>query len=341
MIIKNTFKYAKTTEIAYSLGVLDEVVRSMKINGNLLLRENYSAPWGIAIPSGASLSKLLQTRNNTLVVAFHLVEFGHCEIQFEEGDSVLLNAGEIAVCFGKSSHIIGLGRISKAQPVVDLLNGEPNACDPAVTGQSTSTSLICGVFEFFAPELNPLISALPEVVHVRLAKSGELHNLSGVARLLTEEAAHCVSGSSYITERLLELLCAESIRAHFETTTQPVGWLRGLKDPFVGRAITHIHAQPEANWTVKSLAQKVAMSPSRLAARFVESTGISPIAYVAQCRMNMACQKLRSSSINVDQIARSVGYESAAAFNRAFKKHLGCTPVAWRAKTITPSQVET
>jgi AraC family transcriptional regulator, alkane utilization regulator len=215
------------------------------------------------------------------------------------------------------------------------LAGAINKRDPVATGQSVATSLICGVFLFNETEFNPLILALPALVHVPLVKSGELHNLSGVARLLAEEIKRSAAGSSYITERLLEVLCAESIRAYFETSTPPIGWLRGLKDPIVGRAIANIHAQPNAKWTVSSIADLVAMSPSRLAAKFVESMGISPIAYVTQHRMRVACHKLASSAINVEQIAADVGYESAPAFYRAFKRHLGHSPAAWREQNLS------
>jgi AraC-like DNA-binding protein len=331
---KKTDLFANTTVLSTRTDVLDEALRALDISGSLLLRENYSAPWGITIPKADALGQLLHVRNDMHVVAFHLVEFGHCEIQVNGSRSVLLTAGDIVICFGNAAHTIGLGHVAKAQPVANLLNGAPNACDPAVTGKSISTSLICGVFQFFAHDLNPLISALPPLLHLHMSKSGELHNLSGVARLLTEEIRRSVAGSSYITERLLEVLCAESVRAHFESAAQPVGWFRGLKDPTVGRAMANIHATPGAEWTVSSIAGQVAMSPSRLAAKFVESMGISPMAYVAQCRMNLACQKLASSRISVEQVANDVGYESAAAFNRAFKKHLGYSPAAWRVKTL-------
>lgn len=328
-----TRSFAKATGHASTVGILDDTLRSLRISGSLLLRDNYSAPWAIAVPRGDELGALLGLQDDTRAVAFHLVEFGHCEIKPESADSLLLTAGEMAICFGGAAHRIAAGRSSQAQSIAGLLSGGTNTRHPDVTSRPVDTSLLCGVFLLHHPEFNPLLSALPPVVHATLSRSGELHNLSGVARLLTEEIARSATGSSYVIERLLEVLCAEAVRAHVEAAPrQEVGWFRGIKDPVVGRAIAAIHASPGDDWSVNRLASEVAMSPSRFAARFAESLGASPMVYVAHWRMNVACRKLVASRLAVDQIAADVGYESPAAFNRAFKKLVGLPPAAWRAR---------
>jgi len=172
---------------------------------------------------------------------------------------------------------------------------------------------------------------LPPILRVNLSRPGNLHNLSGIAHILANEIERSALGAGYIVERLLEVLCAEAVRAHIEVTPQQeVGWFKGIKDPVVGRAIKAIHLNPAEDWSVQRLAGKVSMSPSRFAARFSESLGESPMVYVAKWRMNVACRKLAASRIGVDQVAADVGYESVAAFNRAFKKHVGLPPAAWR-----------
>jgi AraC-like DNA-binding protein len=156
---------------------------------------------------------------------------------------------------------------------------------------------------------------------------------------MADEIERTAFGAGYIVERLLEILCAEAVRAHIETAPQQtVGWFRGIKDPVVGRAIKAIHLNPAEDWSIPRLAGAVAMSPSRFAARFSESLGESPMAYVAKWRMNVACRKLTASRIGVDQIAADVGYESVAAFNRAFKKHVGLPPAAWRSHHAAQNQ---
>jgi AraC-like DNA-binding protein len=331
---KTTVLLSKTTAASSYTGVLDETLRALKLTGNLLLCESYSAPWAVSVPDSKRLEALLGADKAVRVVAFHLVEYGRCDINLGDGgQSMALMAGDIALCFGGQAHRIGVGHAANVQAVADLLAGAPNRQHPTITHQSADSSLICGVFLLHQTDVNPLLSALPDWVQTSVSKAGDLHNLSGIARLLAEEVKRSAGASSYVTERLLEVLCVESVRAYVENfAVQEVGWFRGLKDPVVGRAIANIHQRPSHSWTVDKIAQGVALSPSRLAARFVEAMGLSPMAYVAQWRMNVACRKLTDSRLTVDQISAEVGYESPAAFNRAFKNRLGFSPAAWRSQ---------
>lgn len=325
--------FAKTTELSVSSGVLDDALRSLRITGSLLLRESYSAPWAVAIPDTKALGALLDLPPGVRAVAFHLVEFGHCEIAYDRAASAVLKAGDMAVCFGGAAHRIAAGSRAQAQTIATLLSGGTNTRRPDGSSHAPTTSLLCGVFLLRHVELNPLLAALPCVVHSTLARAGALHNLSGVARLLSDELERTSHGSGYVIERFVEVLCAEAVRAHIEATpNNEAGWFRGLRDPVVGKALAAIHASPGEDWSVQRLASAVAMSPSRFAARFTESLGDSPMAYVATWRMNVACRRLAASGLSIDQIATEVGYESGAAFNRAFKKLVGLPPAAWRAQ---------
>jgi AraC-like DNA-binding protein len=325
--------FARTTERTGTHGVIDDTLRSLRITGSLLLRESYAAPWAVAIPDSQAVSRLLGLAAGVRAVAFHLVEFGHCEIVYGGADPVLLKAGDMAVCFGGAAHRIAAGKRPQTQAIASLLSGGINTQRPDGKGHAPTTSLLCGVFLLRHVELNPLLAALPGMVHSTLARTGALHNLSGVARLLSDEMERASHGSGYVIERLVEVLCAEAVRAHIEAAPGgDVGWFRGIKDPVVGRAIAAIHTRPGEDWSVQRLAREVSMSPSRFAARFSESLGDSPMAYVASWRMNVACRKLATSGLAIDQIAADVGYESHAAFNRAFKKLVGLPPAAWRAR---------
>lgn len=332
-MLDSTSSFAETTAETSTAGTLDDTLRALRIAGGVLLRERYAAPWAVAVPASTSLGKLLGLPHSTRVVAFHLVEYGHCEVISADGQRVVLTAGDMAICFGGEAHRIAVGRASRPQEIADLLTGGTNRQRPEVTGLPADTALTCGVFQLHHAQFNPLIDALPEVVHASLSRAGEMHNFSGVARLLNQELERPTGGSAYVVERLLEVLCAEALRAHVESAPRDaVGWFRGIRDPIVGRALTAIHAKPGDAWTVHRLANQVAMSPSRFAARFAESLGSSPMVYVARWRMNIACRKLTSTHDAVDRIAADVGYESSAAFNRAFKKHLGLPPAAWRQR---------
>lgn len=312
--------------------VLDDALRSLHISGSLLLREAYAPPWAIAIPSADQLASLLDIKKGTRVVAFHLVEFGHCEVQANGLGLITLSAGELVVCFGGEAHRLSQGNTTQTQSIETLLAGSANAQRPS-TGNALGASLLCGVFMLHHTAFNPLFAALPPIMRVSLSRPGELHNLSGVAHLMASEIGRTNFGRGYIVERLLEVLCAEAIRAHIEAAPRhEIGWFRGIKDPVVGRSIKAIHLRPAENWSVQRLAHEVSMSPSRFAARFTETLGDSPMAYLAKWRMNVACRKLTSSTAAIEQIASDVGYESAAAFNRAFKKHVGLPPAMWRLR---------
>lgn len=332
-MLKTTDSFAKATGFRRSEDVFTDVLRALRISGGVLLREAYQPPWAVKVPAAEELATLLGAGAGERVVAFHLVEFGQCEIKPEGGEPVLLKAGEMAICFGGEAHRISQGRAAKPLAIEDLLDGRRHMQCAAPGSPAAATSLLCGVFTLRHTDYNPLLTALPRLLHASLSRAGEMHNLAGAARLMAEEIDRKSPGSAYVVERLLEVLCAEAIRAHLETVSPAeAGWFRGLKDQIVGRAIAAIHAAPGDAWSVQRLADEVAVSPSRFAARFVEATGESPMAYVAKWRMSVACRRLTRSRQAIEQIASEVGYESVAAFNRAFRKHLGLPPAAWRSR---------
>lgn len=329
---------AETTEQNSQFSVIDATLASLRITGSVLLRESYAAPWAIAIPEKHALAELLATHANVRVVAFHLVELGHCSLKVNGEKEILLTAGEMAVCFGGAAHQLSLGDAKTNIDLLGLISQRNNPRDPQRLGLPTGTSLLCGAFLLQDTQLNPLFNALPAVLHVAPTRHGALHNLTGVARMIIDELDKHMPASGFIVARLLEVLCAEAIRSHVSANTSVhTNWFRGVNDQIVGRAISAIHRQPGASWSVQQLAHGVAMSPSRFAARFAEVVGESPMAYVTKWRMYLACQSLKSGRQNVEQLARSLGYESQAAFSRAFRKWLGVSPAAWRAQQAAAS----
>jgi AraC-like DNA-binding protein len=325
----------KSRDLTHADDVLSSSLRALHVSGTLLLREAYSSPWAVTIPDAEALRAMFQVKPGTRVVAFHLVEFGHCEVQTAGGAAELLQAGEMMICFGGEAHRICAGQPSQAQTVEALLAGEPNAQHPDASGRPAAAALICGVFFLQHSALNPLLAALPALMRAELSQAGELSNLSGVARLMAQEMSGAAFGRSYVVERLLEVLCAQAIRAYLASAPgNAKGWTRAIQDPIVGRAMAMMHAQPGVDWSIASLAGEVAMSPSRFAARFALAVEDSPMAYLTKLRMAEACRMLASSQVTIEQIASDVGYESAAAFNRTFRKHLGQPPGSWRSREM-------
>ncbi|WP_223248390.1 AraC family transcriptional regulator [Sulfurirhabdus autotrophica] len=333
---KTTESFAETTDISSWNDVLSDTLRSMRISGSLLLRDQYAPPWAVAIPDANKLGELLNIKKDVRVVAFHLVERGHCEITLQCGNKVIVEAGEMVICFGGSSHLISQGSIQQSVPVEELMAGGDNVFRPDKNNLARSTSIMCGIFMLHDTHLNPLFAGLPPLLHASVSRVSRIHNLSGVAHLMSQEIERQSFGGGFVVERLLEVLCAEVVRSHFETISpKDASWFNGIKDPIVGRAIKMIHMQPGEKWTVERLARGVAISPSRFTARFTAAIGDSPMAYVTKWRMNVASRLLNGTQQGIGQVATHVGYENLAAFNRAFKKHTGMPPAAWRhAKSL-------
>lgn len=325
--------YAETIGMEDNLCVLSNALNSMRISGSILLNEDYVPPWGVSIPNAHKLAKLLQVKRDEQVVAFHLVKRGYVELTPEGSDPIIIEAGEMAICFGGGAHRLSQDSNQEAVSVETLLQKGNNPFKPIAGNKVRSTSLMCGVFMTRNIELNPLFSALPAILHSSAFHSGTLHNLPGVVDWLskeTEQTTRC----TFVIERLLELLCAEAMRFYLETAPPESRWLTGIKDPVIGRALALIHSSPGADWSVNRLAQRVAMSPSRFAARFTATLCDSPMAYITNTkwRMNIAGRLLVESQRSVEEIAAEVGYENVTAFSRAFKRHLGMSPTSWRLR---------
>jgi AraC-like DNA-binding protein len=187
-----------------------------------------------------------------------------------------------------------------------------------------------------AAPLNPLLAALPSVLKVTTSDHASNALLAGTAELLAVEVqrAEALSGS-YTAARLLEIFCAEILRAYRnDANLGGAGWFRGLADPKLGRALALIHADPATPWSVAKLAAAVALSPSRFASRFRATIGEPAMAYVTRWRMVRACRLLEECEETIDAVARRTGYTTASSFSRAFKASVGKSPAAWRQSRL-------
>ncbi len=318
--------------------ILSDVLESLRVCGSLLLHEAYTAPWRIALPQGEQLGHHLNVQAGTKVVPFHLVERGYIELTAEAGLStdrqpLVIEAGEMVICFNGTSHCISQGANPVSFPVADFFAGKDFPFRCGISDRSASALCLCGVFYLHDTHLNPLLASLPPILHASVAQAETFQNLSGVAHLIAQEVDQRSPGHSFMVERLLELLCAGAIRSYIkDLPTEQSSWLMGLQDPVVSRALTMIHAQPNHDWSVDRLAHNVELSPSRFSARFKETVGQSPMSYVAKWRIHVASRLLKETKDTVSDIALKVGYENLAAFNRAFKRHLDVPPGVWRSR---------
>lgn len=307
---------------------LDEALADLRVSGAVLLHEAYAPGWAIAVPGEAVLRALLAAPPGARAVPFHLVRRGGCEVATAAA-RLRLAEPDLSLVAGGAEHRLSGGGRAPAVALETILAGDGPPTAPL--DDPGATELVCGAFVLRATPINPLLGALPPLFKVTAGGATASPALTGVATVLAAVLGRRSRGG-YTTERLLEALCAEAIRAWCEAqpATAP-GWLTGLAEPKVSSAIRHIHAAPADPWSVERLADRVALSPSRFAARFREATGESVMAYVARWRATVACRLLADSELPLAEIAARAGYESLPAFSRAFKAQLGTPPGAWRA----------
>ena len=194
-----------------------------------------------------------------------------------------------------------------------------------------SVRLVCGYLACDARPYNPLIENLPPVITAGDPRNSGEGLIAQFVRFAVAEAADRHAGSESVLTKLSELMFIDVLRRYLEKLpAEQAGWLAGLRDPLVGKALSLMHAKPAHDWTLDELAKQAGLSRSVLAERFMQFVGIPPMQYLAKWRMQIAAELLTGSNVNVGTIAVQIGYESEAAFSRAFKKMIGVPPSAWR-----------
>lgn len=328
---------AETTDPAYgrlmtsnSPDSFDDALADLRVTGSVLVHDTYAAPWAILIPPELQLRPMLGVGSAARIMPFHLVLEGGFELAQGHLPAQTVEAREVAICPGGEEHLMRSGRVGQPTPFADVMAGKrPRQHSAAAAGPTTT--LLCGVFVVSSAPLNPLLAALPSVLKVSTAGSNANPLLVHAAEMLAFEVARGCR-ASFTASRMLEVFCAEAIASYRrDRGAEQPGWFRALDDPKIGTALEHLHRQPGRPWTVEDLAETVALSPSRFAARFRETTGQSVMSYVAEWRMNVACRLLRETEGGLAEIAAGVGYTDVASFSRAFKALVGESPSSWRA----------
>lgn len=312
----------------------DDALADLRVTGSVLLHDTYAAPWAVLIPPELHLRPLLGVGRATRVMPFHLVLDGTFDLVQEALAPQPVAAREVAICPSGEEHLMRAGSACRPTLFTEIMAGRhPGAAAGAGSGPASgaTTTLLCGVFVINSAPLNPLLASLPSVLKVPTAGRDASPLLVHAAEMLAFEVARGLRGS-FTASRMLEVFCAEAIASYRrgQGAGNP-GWFRALDDARIGRALENLHRDPGRSWSVETLAETVAMSPSRFAARFRETMGESVMAYVAGWRMNVACRLLRETEGGLAEIAAGVGYTDVASFSRAFKALVGESPSSWRA----------
>jgi AraC family transcriptional regulator, alkane utilization regulator len=313
------------------MDVLSDVLQTIHLEGALFLNTECHEPWCMNVPKGSDMARLLRP-GASMVVICHTVLEGRCWIQVAGGEPLPLYAGDVVAMPHGDAHLIGSGLQYAPVSINDEVRVKAPELKPMrYGGEGDRTLLVCGWFAFERDVPNPLISLLPRVIRSAVGQRPAGPWLEQSIRYALGEAASAQPGSSAVATKIAESLFVETLRAYIESLPPgQAGWLSGLKDLQVGKCLELLHSQPARDWSVESLAQEIHVSRSVLAQRFTDFVGVPPIQYLKRWRLAMAARLLRSERGHIGRVIDAIGYESEAAFSRAFKKEYGVSPGQWR-----------
>jgi AraC-like DNA-binding protein len=318
------------------MDALSDVLRVVQLTGAVYLNGAFSAPWCVIGHADSALCSAYLPPSQR-VVSFHLVTVGSCWVALPQdpGSALQVDAGDVIVIPQGETHVLCSSADLSPVSLAPLLAGQVETTPGEVMtlaygGGGAVTRMVCGFLSAQDIWRNPLLSALPRLFKVGM-RGTSASWLESSLRFATEQAASAHAGSATVLAKLSELVFVEAVRRYVDTMPDDrKGWLAGLRDRFVARALALMHARPAHRWTVEDLARQVGMSRSGLARRFADLLGVPPMQYLAQWRLQLAAQQLRLTDRPLASVAEDVGYESEAAFNRAFKREFGVPPATWR-----------
>ena len=298
---------------------LGEALHCLRMEGAFYCRSECSAPWGVDLPP---------IRDCLLL---HVVIAGRCWLEVPGEAPRLLQAGDLALVPHGSGHVMRSEPGVAVDPLFDLPRAYASGRYEVIRhgGGGEPTQLMCAAVRFDQPTARQLVAMLPACICVDASRAPYGEWMQGTLRYMAVEAQHMRPGGEAVVTRLADILVIQAIRGWIEQDPAArSGWLFALQDRHVGRAIAAIHRDPAHSWTLPLLAAEANMSRSAFAARFTELLGMPPMQYVAQWRMHEAYARLKENREGVAQLAYSLGYQSEAAFSRAFKRVIGKSPGA-------------
>jgi AraC-like DNA-binding protein len=313
------------------MDALSDVLRVIRLSGGVFLEAHMTAPWCMKGRISPEDCKAFQVAPS-VVIASHYVASGTMQLQVEGGEVLDVRAGELVLLPHNDVHAFGsdvtVPPFSQADEVKSKAAGEFMRIE--LGGDGEATQLLCGYFGS-DHAFGPLLSSLPKVlkIDVRATPSGAWVESS--FRFAVSQIAAGRVGSTTVIAKLSELLFVEAVSQYIAGLAEDQkGWLAGLRDPQVGKALALMHAKPAKDWSAEALAADVGMSRSGFAERFTSLVGQPPMQYLTYWRMQLAARRLRETREAVAQVGYGVGYESEAAFSRAFKREFGKGPGEWR-----------
>jgi AraC-like DNA-binding protein len=311
-----------------------DILHATRLTGGIFLDAEFTAPWCVTARIGPEDCTPFGPRPVN-IIAYHYVSEGRLFLTVDDEPPVAVEVGEIVILPRNDPHRLGSDLNLRAVSAERLI--QPAAGGPLARivygGGGDRTRILCGFLGNDTPN-DPIVRILPRVLKVHVADSPSGTWIESSLRFGVEEQAAGAVKSPAVLARLTELLFMEAVRRYLVSLPAgQSGWRDGVRDPMVGRALGLLHSRLNRHWTTHDLAGAVGMSRSAFAERFTRIMGEPPMRYLAQQRLQAAAERLRNSSESISRIAFKVGYESEAAFNRAFKREFGVPPSSWRKQS--------
>jgi AraC-like DNA-binding protein len=316
------------------MDALSDVLRAVRLSGAFFFDVHARAPWVAETPSGKCVVDAMFPGSDHLI-SYHAIMEGSCWCSLEGEEPIKLSAGDIVVLPHGDTHVLATEVGMRQAPNMAMYRMPDDGRLPVKIAVGTEDGppvhFVCGFLGCDSRPYNPLLTALPRVIRINDHASGALgaYFRAALAESKGRMGGECMLG------RISELMFVDVVRRYLEALPENrTNWLSGLRDPYVGRALTALHENPARNWTLEELAHAAALSRSAFAERFAEFVGQPPMQYLTNWRMQLATNHLRNGTESIAAVANRVGYDSEAAFSRAFKKSVGAPPSEWRQRHL-------
>jgi AraC-like DNA-binding protein len=324
---------------------LSEVLRGVRLRGAVFFNISGSSDWAAEAPASKEIAPLLMPGVEH-VIEYHAVARGRCWAGIPDGPWVQLGEGDVVLFPQGDAHVVASAPRMRGSGDLDWLT-QVRAADyplqisydgaqpihPAPPADGADATLVCGFLGCDLRPFNPLFGALPRLLHLRADERSAW--MARFTQQAVDESRARKPGAEAMLARMSEMMFVDAVRRYAdELPAGSSGWLAALQDRFVGHALRLVHEDPAHPWTIEELGHRVGLSRSTLHERFVELIGVPPMQYLAQWRMQAAGRLLLETRSPVASIALEVGYDSEAAFSRAFKRLVGKPPAAWRRERL-------
>ncbi|MEQ8296267.1 MAG: AraC family transcriptional regulator [Nitratireductor sp.] len=320
---------------------LSDVLQAIRLSGALFFMVEATSPWGVAVPHAGKFAPIILPRSRH-VVSYHIVIDGEGWARIPGVEPTRFEAGDVLVFphadpYAMLSVPDGSPELGEEESMLffrEMAAGKLPFVVEEGGGGPLHATYVCGFLGCDLQPFNPLLTALPRFMHVRRPGAGDM--LDKLIGLTLKEASRSRQGGESVRLKLSELIFVEVLRRYLAALPDgQTGWFAGLRDPAVGRALTCLHAEPSRAWSLGELAGEANVSRTVLAARFTQLLGCPPMRYLRRWRMQRAARLLCDGSQKIAAVAHEAGYESEAAFSRAFKRFAGTAPTAWRLENGT------